>query len=176
MKRRSLIGGGVAGAAALAGAGMAWWRLRVEEPPLPAGFWDSRFERPEGGELTLASLRGKPMVLNFWATWCAPCRQELPVLDAFQRKYAGQGVDVVAVSVDERGDLDAVRRVLAPFSFAGALAVDSDLRAFGRVRQVPATFVVDRHGVLRRNGWDEAGIVDADALDRAVRPLLRSGG
>ncbi len=129
-----------------------------------------------GPALTPAALCGRVLVLNFWATWCAPCRQELPVLDAFQRKYAGQGVDVVAVSVDERGDLDAVRRVLAPFSFAGALAVDSDLRAFGRVRQVPATFVVDRHGVLRRNGWDEAGIVDADALDRAVRPLLRSGG
>ena len=58
MNRRSMIVAGVAGVAALAGAGVAWWRLRVEDLPLPAGFWDSRFERPEGGELVLASLRG----------------------------------------------------------------------------------------------------------------------
>jgi len=128
--------------------------------------------------LSPESLRGRVLVLNFWATWCAPCRQEMPALEAFHRKYAGQGVEVVAVSVDDRADLPAVRRVMEAYSFTAALAVDSDLRSFGRVRQVPATFVIDRAGVLRRDGWREAGIVDLEGLEKAVRPLLdaRSGG
>lgn len=101
MKRRQwLIGGSVGAAAAAAGAGLAWWQLRVGEPPLPAGFWDSRFERPEGGELTLASLRGKPLVLNFWATWCPPCISELPLLDRFHREQNPRGWTVVALAVD----------------------------------------------------------------------------
>jgi thiol-disulfide isomerase/thioredoxin len=99
-RRQWLIGAAVGAAAAAAGAGVAWWRLRVGEPPLPAGFWDMRFERPEGGELSLASLRGKPLVLNFWATWCPPCISELPLLDRFHREQNARGWTVAALAVD----------------------------------------------------------------------------
>lgn len=101
MKRRTLaIGAAVGAAAAVAGAGVAWWRLRPEDAPLPAGFWQTRFERPEGGELVLANYRGKPFVLNFWATWCPPCITELPLLDRFHREQQPRGWTVLALAVD----------------------------------------------------------------------------
>lgn len=127
-----------------------------------------------GAQISPASQRGRVLVINLWATWCAPCRQEMPAIEAFYRKYRQRGVDVVAVSVDDRSDIADVGKVMAAYTFPAALAVDSDLKAFGRVRQVPATFVIDRNGVLRRNGWADAGLVDLAALEDAVEPLLRS--
>ena len=88
MKRRDWIAAGGIGALAAAG-GMAW-NLRQGAGPAapsevpaddPAGLWSRRFEKPSGGELAMADLRGKPLVLNFWATWCPPCVKEMPELD-----------------------------------------------------------------------------------------------
>jgi len=125
-----------------------------------------------GRQITPATQRGRVLVINLWATWCAPCRKEMPEIEAFQAQYRKSGVDVIAVSVDDRGDIDAVRKLMAAYSFPAALAVESDLRALGRIRQVPATFVIDRNGVLRRNGWAEAGTVDFKVLEKAVLPWL----
>ena len=66
----------------------------------PAGLWSRRFEKPSGGELAMADLRGKPLVLNFWATWCPPCVKEMPELDRFHRTYAGKGWQVVGLAID----------------------------------------------------------------------------
>src|SRR3989304_10161988 len=67
--------------------------------------------KDDGKVLALGDLRGKIVVLNFWATWCGPCIEEMPSLNRFTEKYAGKGVDVVAVSLDE--DPDAYREFLA---------------------------------------------------------------
>ena len=125
-----------------------------------------------GVQITPASQRGRILVVNLWATWCAPCRQEMPALEAFYTKYRQSGVDVVAISVDDRSEMAAVKGVMASYTFPAALATESDLKAFSRVRHVPATFVIDRDGILRRNGWEDAGLVDLAALEKAVRPLL----
>lgn len=125
-----------------------------------------------GAQITLAGQRGRILVINLWATWCAPCREEMPAIEAFHRKYRNSGVDVVAISVDDRSDLAAVSKVMASYTFPAALAADSELKAFGRVRHVPATFVIDRDGVLRRNGWADAGLVDQATLEKAVATLL----
>lgn len=129
----------------------------------------------KGDQITPASQRGRVLVVNLWATWCLPCREEMPAIEAFFTKYRQSDVDVVAISVDDRSEMKSVKKVMASYSFPAALAVDSDLGAFGRIRQVPATFVIDRDGVVRRNGWREAGIIDLLTLEEAVRPLLRKG-
>ena len=67
---------------------------------LPADFWAQHFERPEGGDLALANLKGRPILLNFWATWCPPCVKEMPELDRFHREFGGKGWQVIGLAID----------------------------------------------------------------------------
>ena len=105
--RRILLG--AAGAlATLAGAGFATWRHGVAElptepggEPAPAGFWQTEWATPQGGVLPMASLHGKPLLLNFWATWCPPCVEELPLLEDFYLKNRAAGLQVLGLAVDK---------------------------------------------------------------------------
>lgn len=93
---------GVGAFAAAAGAGVAWWRLqpgKAETPDIQA-FWDQRFERLDGAWLDMKGLRGRPLLVNFWATWCPPCVQELPMIEAFWRQHASNGIQVLALAID----------------------------------------------------------------------------
>ncbi len=123
MRRRAWLFAG-AGSAALA-AGFLW-RWRQAPPPSPgatAELWTTTWPTPDGGELAMSSLRGRPLVLNFWATWCPPCVRELPLLDRFHRDRAKHGWQVLALAVDEA---PAVRQFLErmpvalPIALAGA--------------------------------------------------------
>lgn len=118
--RRALLGGGVAALAAAAGLGWSAWQDHVFERET-GGLWSLRLPTPEGGELVLATLRGKPLVLNFWATWCPPCIKEMPELDRFQREFAARGWQVVGIAVDNAKPVrEFLQRV--PVSFAIGLA------------------------------------------------------
>lgn len=121
--RRRALFAGVAALAALGGAGLAWRRLAPHGAPAGAedGLWQHTFARPDGGELALQSLRGKPLLVNFWATWCPPCVEELPLLDRFYRENASRGWQVVGLAIDQPS---AVRNFLQrlPLSFPIGLA------------------------------------------------------
>ena len=113
----------VGAAAALAGAGVATWRWRAQpvlDPALQA-FWAERFEQPGGGELSVASFRGQPLLVNFWATWCPPCVEELPMIEAFWREQGPKNLQVLALAIDQPS---AVRRFLErqPLTFPVGLA------------------------------------------------------
>lgn len=125
-RRRGLLYGGVAVAATAAGAGFAWWKFdpdRVAESPSAAvdALWSTSFDTPSGPPLQMQALRGKPLLINFWATWCPPCVAELPLIDAFYRENLSRSWQVLGLAIDQPS---AVRAFLAriPVSFPVGLA------------------------------------------------------
>ena len=118
LQRRHLIALGAA--AALAGVGLAYWQSSQQPAPEPIGasntasgdldqLWRMQFETPDGGKLAMQSLRGKPLLINFWATWCPPCVDELPLLERFYSENRAKSVQIVGLAADKP---EAVRTFL----------------------------------------------------------------
>ncbi|WCM87585.1 TlpA family protein disulfide reductase [Acidovorax sp. NCPPB 3576] len=124
LRRKLLLYGGVAAAAGLGGAGLAWWRFQPHAvlSGAEAALWSQRFDAPTGGDpVAMERFRGKPLLVNFWATWCPPCVDELPLLNAFYREHAAKGWQVVGLAIDQPS---AVRKFLErlPLDFPVGLA------------------------------------------------------
>jgi len=123
VRRRALLYAGVGGAAALAGAVAAWWKWSPAKGANQLGedFWRLSFDTLTGSSLAMQTLRGRPLVLNFWATWCPPCVEELPLIDAFYREHSAKGWQVIGLAIDQPS---AVRQFLqrTPVSFPIGLA------------------------------------------------------
>lgn len=102
-----------------------------------------------GEEVTLSALKGKVVLVNFWATWCPPCRQEMPSMEKLYHHFEGQGFEMLAINVEENGP-EAVEKFLQDKSHSFPILFDPDARAqllYG-VSKYPETFVVNRDGVV----------------------------
>ena len=123
MPRRHLLLAGVGVTAGLAGAVFAWQKFQPQGVMDEAvqNFWLQEFEKPDGGTLSFQSLRGKPLLVNFWSTWCPPCIEELPLIDAFYAANQAKSFQVVGLAVDQPS---MVRRYLTqkPLRFPNGLA------------------------------------------------------
>jgi peroxiredoxin len=131
-----------------------------------------------GQSMDLASTMGDVVLINFWATWCAPCRKEMPAMETYYRQHKAQGFRIIAVSMDDPSDEPKVREVMKAFTFPAALARDADFDGYGRIWRMPMTFVIDRQGILRKDGGVGTPVhLDQATLDRLVSPLLvKTGG
>ncbi len=128
----------------------------------------------DGTRFDLAAHRGEVVVINFWATWCAPCREEMPAFEALQRTYRDQGLVIVAVSMDDPELRERVLKLAQDFSYPMAMAGDTKAAGYGRIWRLPISFVIDRQGLLRVDGGiGERKAYDLHALLNAVGPLLR---
>jgi thiol-disulfide isomerase/thioredoxin len=127
MQRRQLLTAGVAAAAALAGAGAAYWQGKQEPQEesnkLAIGgrndlndLWQMQFDTPDGGKLAMQSLKGKPLLINFWATWCAPCVEELPLLERFYSQNKTKKLQMLGLAADKPAAVQTFLKKL-PLSF-----------------------------------------------------------
>ena len=145
-------------------------RVDLSGPAAPAP--DFETADLDGQPFRLSALRGRVVVLNFWATWCGPCRAELPAFAALHRALGPEGAEFVGVALDEEG-----WAVVAPFVAARGLPyrqlVDQGAtiaRAYGGITTVPTTVFIDRRGNVR---YRHEGIMVKPAVSGLVRRLLR---
>ena len=122
-----------------------------------------------GGQIfDLAKLKGKVVLVNYWATWCAPCKKDMPKLDAFYRRHHGQNLEMIGISVDRPNDLPKVRRIMASLAYPVATLKDITVDGFGEPEGVPITWIIDADGKVRDRMID----VRDELLGTLVVPLL----
>ena len=118
----------------------------------------------------LSDYRGKVVMLNFWATWCPPCRKEIPEFADLQKQFGTQGIQFVGIALDDEG-LAKVKPWLAnhPVSYPILLPDAKVAGSYGEMSSIPVTFVIDRKGMIRSSftGWRPDTVVEA-----MFKPLL----
>lgn len=150
--RRSLLA--VAAVALGAGLGLGWWRQQTQSVPdvSLSPLWSAQFDQPEGSVLKLVDFQGKPLVLNFWATWCTPCIEEMPLLNAFYLENRVKNWQMIGLAIDQPS---AVKRYLSqypvayPTGFAG-LEGSQLMKNLGNTDGgLPFTLVIDAQGQVQ---------------------------
>ena len=139
---------------------------RVGEPA-PA----LRVPQFDGKTFDLAAQRGKVVIVNFWASWCAPCRAEMPLLDSFYERYRARGLVVLGLSVDDAHDRAAVLRIMQQRGYPGAMAASASVNGFGPPLAVPTTWIIDTRGRLRARLLAGNSLTE-QSLTQTVVPLL----
>ena len=153
MKRRTAGLVALAALAAAAGGGTAWWRrARTSDDSgelTPTDLWSLTFQNLDGTSLRMADWRGRPLVLNFWATWCGPCVTEMPLLDRFAKEQSSSGWRVLALAIDR---IELVRHFVAerslalPIALAGGEGLDLSRALGNKLGTLPFSVVFDSVG------------------------------
>ncbi len=142
--------------------------LRVGAPAPPA-----TLVTLEGRSISTTELRGKVVILTFWATWCVPCREELPLLSEYARAHAAQGLAVLGFGLDTPERIADVRKVAAGLHFPVGFLANSRAPGYGRIWRLPVNFTIDRAGRLVEDGWKEKiPSWTPERLEQVVTPLL----
>lgn len=153
-RRGLLVGAGVL--AALGGSGFAWWKNQpsgssADVAQTVPGFWELQWDMPQGGVLRLQEFRGKPLLINFWATWCPPCIEELPLINDFFRKSKSNDWQVVGLAIDRP---DAVQGFLKkmpldfPVGLAAAAGAELARQLGNPTGSLPFSVALDAQGIV----------------------------
>jgi peroxiredoxin len=131
-------------------------------------------ESTSGDRLTLAAaLERGPVIVDFWATWCGPCKQSLPELQRLHERYAARGLTIMAVSTDEPRNRPKIGSTARSLGLTFPVLIDADKRAaqLYRVESIPMTFLIDREGHIRalHRGYRRG---DVEILEQELLPLL----
>jgi thiol-disulfide isomerase/thioredoxin len=156
--RRDLVVGGTL--VGLFGDLFAYPKIGSPAPPFTVTTFDKQ-------KVSLTDLAGKVVVLNFWATWCAPCRVELPMLDAYLRRHPGTDLRLFAVTTEGSVPNSKLKPLASMLSFPLATSISG--RAYGPLDGVPTNYVIDRGGIVR---YAKSGAFTENTFDDVVAPLL----
>lgn len=126
----------------------------------------------QGNQITLSGLKGKVVVLNFWATWCPPCKMEIPELVKTYEKYKDKGFVIIGVVVSSK--IDNVKELIKKYKITYTIALsDNNIeKAYGGINAVPTTFIIDREGNLVPGGKKIGMFVEGE-LEKIVAPFLK---
>jgi thiol-disulfide isomerase/thioredoxin len=140
---------------------------------------DVTFKNLQDQDVSLAGLKGKVVIVNFWATWCEPCRVEIPWMIGFQQKYADKGLTILGVAMDDEG-----KSVVAPYvqrtqfdvnghsmtmNYPMVIGNDDIAAKFGGLLGFPTTIVISRDGKVQKRF---IGLADEDELEKQIKSLL----
>jgi len=128
----------------------------------------------DGKPFSLQANKGKVVLVNFWASWCEPCREEMPALEAFLKKNKSKGLEVLAITVDKPADMQQAKQIMQNYTFLFAEKKQMDYSDYGRIWRIPGTFIIDKQGILRKNGMTGDASVDTKLLEEIVTPLLNT--
>ncbi|MFI5357427.1 MAG: TlpA family protein disulfide reductase [Opitutales bacterium] len=143
--------------------------LRAESvPPTPAPAWT--LLDLQGKPVSFAQFKGKVVVVDFWATWCGPCRSEIPGYIKLQQKYGKDGLVIVGISLDQGGPA-VVKEFLQKqgMNYVVVMGDDATVSAFGGVDGIPTTFIIDRQGMIRDK---KVGAEDSAAYEQTLQHYL----
>ncbi len=129
-----------------------------------------------GEDVTASSQQHHVTILHFWASWCVPCREEMPRMEDLYQRYHDKGLDIVAIDMDSAQDIAQAREMMTHFHFPWAVASQAHVEGFGRIWRLPLSILIDRQGIVRQNAWaadDDHGLSEAE-LEAQVSPLIRS--
>ena len=127
----------------------------------------------DGQSISTERLLGDVVILAFWATWCAPCHEELPRLSAYAARHREAGLRVLGFSLDGTDKLAEVQSIVRTLSFPVGLLERSSAPGYGRIWRLPVNFTIDRTGRLAVDGWKEKKPTwTAERLEQVVTPLL----
>lgn len=131
---------------------------------------DFSLKTADGKTLTLSELKGKVVLVNFWATWCGPCRAEIPGFEEVYKKYRSGGFEIVGVSLD-RGGWKDVNPFLKKFPVSYPIVIGDGklVEAYGNFDAIPTTFLVDKSGAIVKR---HIGYLSKEDLEKEIKPLL----
>ena len=139
-------------------------------PPTPAPSW--KLKDVSGAVVSSEQFKGKVVVVDFWATWCPPCRAEIPGYVALQKKYAKDGLVIVGISLDQKGP-DVVRKFAEKFgiNYPIVMGTPEVQDSFGEMDGIPTTFIIDRSGKIRDR---KVGSMPEEEFEAALLPYLKA--
>jgi thiol-disulfide isomerase/thioredoxin len=128
----------------------------------------------DGKKVSLSEYKGRPVLVNFWATWCGPCKVEMPWFEEFRKQYAGQGFEVLGLADDADAGKDAIAKVAqkAGVSYPILLTDGKVQTAYGGLDVLPMSFYVDRNGVIVE---ETAGLGSKDEIEAHIKKTIASG-
>jgi peroxiredoxin len=160
--------------ATIASLAVMAWPARAEARPPDVGTAAPVFTATtlDGGTVDLGAWRGHAVLVNFWATWCAPCRKELPMFETLYRRHRSQGLEVVAISIDEAGSRTDVQALASGLTYPVTMVHDASRNGFAMPDALPLTYVIDAQGVIRARFMPRRSSLTEQDVTAAVLPLL----
>jgi peroxiredoxin len=169
--RRALLRGGIA--TALTSLGLRGLTAQANDLHVGAKAPTASLVTLSGDKISTTDLIGHVVILTFWATYCEPCREELPLLSRYFEEYESKGLRVIGITLDPPEDLAAVQKVSQTLRFPSGLVANASCPGYGRIWRLPVSFVIDRDGRLVLDGWKEkTPALTAERLAQIVTPLL----